>query len=84
MAIKSKTSDGASANKKADGFLNVEIVAADGQKYRLHVGIPLSVDRRVDASLLRAAGADPDKEFTLTGKVWIAPDEDSEPDYIEL
>lgn len=84
MAVKSKSTSSAPSTKKADGFLNVEVISADGQKYRLHIGIPLSADRRVDASLLRAASMDPEREFTLVGKVWIAPEEGQEPDYIEL
>lgn len=79
MAIKKSSATKATApangQKRADGFLNVSVVDAQGNTHKLSVGIPLDIQRKLDRSLINAASANADREFQLVGTVWIAPDE---------
>lgn len=81
MAVqkKSAATKQASEMKKADAFLNLKLVDAEGNVHTLPKGLPLFEDSRILRSLINAAKANPDREFTLTGTVWF-PSEDAAED----
>ena len=82
MAVQKKSAATKTTNsdmKKADAFLNLKLVDAEGNVHTLPKGLPLFADSRVLRSLINAAKANPDKEFTLTGTVWF-PSEDAQED----
>ncbi len=82
MAVQKKSAAAKTTNsdmKKADAFLNLKLVDAEGNVHTLPKGLPLFSDSRVLRSLINAAKANPDKEFTLTGTVWF-PSEDAQED----
>ena len=76
MAVK-KTSVAAQPDRKeADGFLNLTIVDLVGNTHKITAIVPLYLDNRVHAALLRKGG-----EFTLNGSVHVV---DKNPAEIEL
>ena len=76
MAVK-KTSVAAQPDRKeADGFLNLTIVDREGNTHKITAIVPLYLDNRVHAALLRKGG-----EFTLNGSVHVV---DKNPAEIEL
>ena len=78
MAVKKSTQAVAAASdrKEADGFLNLTIVDREGNTHKITAVIPLYLDNRVHAALLRKGG-----EFTLNGAVHVV---DKNPADIEL
>ena len=62
--------------KEADGFLNLTIVDREGNIHKITAIVPLYLDNRVHAALLRKGG-----EFTLNGSVHVV---DKNPSDIEL
>ena len=62
--------------KEADGFLNLSVTDKAGNVHKITAVIPLYLDNRVHAALLRKGG-----EFTLTGSVHIV---DKNPAEIQL
>lgn len=81
MAVQKKSAAAKQSTemKKADAFLNLKLVDAEGNVHTLPKGLPLFADSRVQRSLINAAKANPDREFTLTGSVWF-PSEDAAED----
>ena len=75
MAVK-KTSVAQPERKEADGFLNLSITDKAGNVHKITAIVPLYLDNRVHAALLRKGG-----EFTLTGAVHVV---DKNPADIEL
>ena len=73
-----KTVPAAAEYKKADAFLNLKLVAADGQEYNLPTGLALHIDKLVSRSIINAAKANPDRVFTLTGTVYVPAEEGKE------
>ena len=76
MAVKKNTSVAQQDRKEADGFLNLSVVDKNGVTHKVTAVIPLYLDNRVHAALLRKGG-----EFTLTGAVHVV---DKNPADIEL
>lgn len=64
--------------KKADGFLNLKLVTADGTEFIISTGVPLHSEKKLDRSIINAVKADPSKVFTLTGTVHIVSEDDGE------
>ena len=62
--------------KEADGFLNLSVVDKNGVTHKVTAVIPLYLENRVHAAMLRKGG-----EFTLTGSVHIV---DKNPAEIQL
>ena len=62
--------------KEADGFLNLSVVDKNGVTHKVTAVIPLYLENRVHAAMLRKGG-----EFVLTGAVHIV---DKNPSEIEL
>lgn len=62
-------------NEDVAGYLNIKIVDANGVEHSLSRGIPLSVRRRLDASILAAVEADPDVEFKVVASVHVVDNE---------
>ncbi len=81
MAIQKKSATTAKATdlKKADAFLNLKLVDSEGNVHNLPKGLPLFEDNRLMRSIINAAKANPDREFTLTASVWF-PSEDAAED----
>ena len=75
MAVK-KTVVAQPERKEADGFLNLSITDKAGNVHKVTAVIPLYLDNRVHAALLRKGG-----EFTLNGAVHVV---DKNPADIEL
>ena len=75
MAVK-KTTVAQPDRKEADGFLNLTIVDLAGNTHKIAAIVPLYLENRVHAALLRKGG-----EFTLTGSVHVV---DKNPAEIEL
>ena len=73
-----KQTGGTSEMKKADAFLNLKLVDAEGNVHTLPKGLPLFADSRIQRSLINAAKANPEREFTLTGTVWFPSEEAQE------
>ena len=76
MAVKKTTVAAQPARKEADGFLNLTIVDREGNTHKITAVVPLYLDNRVHAALLRKGG-----EFTLNGFVHVV---DKNPPEIEL
>ena len=89
MAVKSKAVAKTGVNQlpKADAFLNLNVVDANGQAHRLPKGLALYIKDKVSASMINAekrnldaaaaAGAEPVAiTFTLTGTIWIPQEDD--------
>lgn len=74
-AARKKTTAARNELPKADGWLNLSVVASDGTEYRLSSGIPLHVDKRLERSLINKAKEQPDMKFTLVGVVKIVEEE---------
>ena len=62
--------------KEADGFLNLSVVDKNGVTHKVTAVIPLYLENRVHAAMLRKGG-----EFVLTGSVHIV---DKNPAEIQL
>lgn len=73
----------ANQQPRADGWLNVSVVDAQGNKHRISRGIPLDASTRIGRSLLNAAAKaleeDSELVLTLEGSVYIS-NEDSQED----
>ena len=74
-------------NKKADGFLNLVVLGADGKpmiqdgkEVRLRKGIALDASNRIERSLLNAANADPEFTISLQGAVHVTVDDSTQDD----
>ena len=76
MAVKKTTVAAQPERKEADGFLNLTIVDLAGNTHKITAVIPLYLENRVHAALLRKGG-----EFTLNGSVHVV---DKNPADIEL
>ena len=65
------TAQSGNQRKSADGFLNIQVVGADGQTYPVKCTIPLGNDNAVHRGLLEAAKADGNKQFSIVGTVKV-------------
>lgn len=81
MAVQKKTAaknTGTNDMKKADAFLNLKLVDSEGNVHNLPKGLALFNDNRVMRSLINAAGANPEREFSFTGTVYVPAEEQAE------
>jgi hypothetical protein len=59
---------------KADAFINVVILDAQGNEHRLRRGIPLELSNLLERSIINKALADPSYKIELHGIVHVIPD----------
>ena len=75
MAIIKNTNQATSTNNNnnedVQGYLNIKVVDAQGNEHSLSRGIPLSIKRRLDKSIMAAVEADPNKEFKVVASVHL-------------
>lgn len=64
-----------SEEQKADAFLNLKIVDAQGNVHRFRKGLALHLENRLDRTLINLVKANPALEFTITGSVIVVQDE---------
>lgn len=65
--------------KEAKAWLNLELVDKQGNHHRMPKGLAL-YESKLEALLIKMASENPDKEFTLVGKIYIPSDENTELD----
>lgn len=56
---------------KADAFLNLKFVDANGVEYKLSKGLPLHEAKALEASIINAAKADTEFTLNLVGTVHV-------------
>lgn len=66
------------SNEDVQGYLNIKVIDANGNEHSLSRGIPLSVKRRLDASIMAAVEANPDKQINVIASVHLLSTEQEE------
>ena len=73
-----RTQSSSASFVKADAFLNISVVAADGSVHRLRKGIPLHTDNSLERSLINAMKSDPDLVLQVTADVLVVTEDNGE------
>lgn len=80
MAL-TKKSTAAKTNdfEKADAFLNLALVDANGKQHNMPKGVPLHVKQWLTGQMIEAAKQNPSVEFKFVGSITlVVPDEERE------
>lgn len=78
MALTKKSTTKPSADfDKADAFVNLSLVDANGEKHSMNKGLPLHVKQWLNKQMIEAAKQNPDIEFKFVGTITlVVPDEE--------